>query len=177
MRRLIITLLVICITPTCWAQGADRMKSDTGPKTIVGPRNPQLQDGANALIAGNAERGVKLTLAGLKVALGSREEEAALSNLCAGYILLEKFVEALKYCDMLLERNSENWRAYNNRAVIFIKTGQYAKAEQDLLRGEELRPGAHTLKVARSMYMDAVFPVAAEVTVDDRDAADVDEDQ
>jgi tetratricopeptide (TPR) repeat protein len=177
MRRLIILLLAVCVAPHCWAQGAERMKSETGPKTIVGPRNPDLQDGANALIAGDAERGVRLTLAGYKVAAGSREEEAALSNLCAGYILLEKFDEALRYCDMLLERNSENWRAYNNRAVIFIKTGQFAKAEQDLLRGEELRPDAHTLKVARAMYMDAVFPVAAEVTVDDRGRSDDNEDK
>lgn len=168
MRRLIILLLTVCVMPPCWAQGANRMKSETGPKTVVGPRNPDLQDGATALIDGDAELGVRLTLAGLRVAAGSREKEAALSNLCAGYILLEKFDEALKYCDMLLARNSENWRAYNNRAVIYIKTGQFAKAEQDLLRGEELRPGAHTLKVARAMYMDAVFPVAAEVTVDDR---------
>ncbi|MGB5738824.1 MAG: tetratricopeptide repeat protein [Woeseia sp.] len=152
------------------------MKSESGPKTVIGPRNPVLQDGADALLAGDAERGVRLTLQGLKVAAGSREEEAALSNLCAGYILLEKFNEALRYCDMLITRNSENWRAYNNRAVIFIKTGQFAKAEQDLLRGEELRPGAHTLKVARAMYMNAVFPVAAEVTVDDSDSAKKHED-
>lgn len=177
MRRLIVILLAVSLAPACWAQGAERMKSDTGAKTVLGPRNPDLQDGANALIAGDAERGVTLTLAGLKVAVGSREKEAALSNLCAGYILLEKFNEALRYCDMLLERNSENWRAYNNRAVIYIKTGQFAKAEQDLLRGEELRPDAHTLKVARSMYMDAVFPVAAEVTVDDRDSPDANEDR
>ncbi|NNL54366.1 MAG: tetratricopeptide repeat protein [Woeseia sp.] len=147
------------------------MKNDMGPKTVIGTSNPDLQDGANALLMGDGEKGVRLTLDALKVARGPREEEAALSNLCAGYILLEKFVEAIKYCELLIARNGDNWRAYNNRAVIYIKTGQYAKAEQDLLRGEELRPGAHTLKVARAMYMDAVYPVAAEVTVDDSDSS------
>ncbi len=169
MRPFILILLAVCLAPTCWAQGAQRMKTDIGPKTVIGPRNPDLQDGASALLAGDAERGVRLTLAGLRVAASSREEEAALSNLCAGYILLDKLQEALKYCDLLLARNDSNWRAYNNRAVIYIKLRQFDKAEQDLLRGEELRPGAHTLKVARAMYMDAVHPVTAEVTVDDRD--------
>jgi hypothetical protein len=69
---------------------------------------------------------------------------------------------------MLLARNDKNWRAYNNRAVIYIKTNQYDMAERDLARGEALRPGAHTLKVARAMYLDAVSPVTPEVEVDDR---------
>lgn len=177
MRRLITIVLLVCLAPACWAQGSQRMQSDTASKTVIGPRNPDLLDGANALLAGDGERGVKLTLSALEIAAGAREEEAALSNLCAGYILLEKFDEALKYCELLLARNEDNWRAYNNRAVVYIKTGQYAKAEQDLLRGEELRPGAHTLKVARAMYMDAVFPVEAEVTVDDRESLQSDASQ
>jgi hypothetical protein len=39
-----------------------------------------------------------------------------------------------------------------------------------------LKPGAHTLKVARAMYMDAVHPVAPEVIVDDRESAGVEDD-
>lgn len=175
MRRTVAILITLCFAPACFGQGAERMKSDTGPKTVIGPTNLDLHDGAQALLAGQAEAGVKLTLAGLKVAMGRREEEAALSNLCAGYILLEKFAEAKKYCDLLLARNDANWRGYNNRAVVFIKTRQYSKAEQDLLRAEALRPGAHTLKVARAMYMDAVHPVTPEVIVDDRESVDNDD--
>ncbi|MEM9208302.1 MAG: tetratricopeptide repeat protein [Pseudomonadota bacterium] len=154
------------------AQGTRPFESDATPKTVIGPTNPDLHDGAKALLAGNAELGVRKTLAGLEVAIGERQHEAALSNLCAGYILLEQFQAALGYCDLLLARNDDNWRAYNNRAVVYIKLGQYAKAEKDLSRGEALRPGAHTLKVARAMYMDAVYPVAPEVAVDDRQGRD-----
>ena len=149
------------------AQSNRPFESDTATKTVIGPANPDLQDGAKALLAGDAELGVRKTLEGLEVAVGEREHEAALSNLCAGYILLGQYQAALGYCDLLLARNDENWRAYNNRAVIYIKTGQYEKAERDLAKGEALRPGAHTLKVARAMYMDAVHPVAPEVEVDD----------
>lgn len=149
------------------AQSNRTFESDTSPKTVIGPSNPDLQEGAQALLAGDAELGVRKTLEGLEVAVGEREHEAALSNLCAGYILLGQYQAALGYCDLLLARNDENWRGYNNRAVIYIKTGQYEKAERDLAKGEALRPGAHTLKVARAMYMDAVHPVAPEVEVDD----------
>ena len=47
-------------------------------------------------------------------------------------------------------------------------TKQYEKADEDLLRAEELNPGVRTLKVARAMYMDAVYPVQPEVEIDDR---------
>lgn len=150
------------------AQGTRPLESDAAPKTVIGQTNPSLHEGATALMAGKAKLGVRKTLEGLEVANGEREHEAALSNLCAGYILLNQYQAALGYCDLLLARNDKNWRAYNNRAVVYIKMGQYGKAEKDLAKGEALRPGAHTLKVARAMYMDAVHPVAPEVEVDDR---------
>jgi tetratricopeptide (TPR) repeat protein len=169
MVRLITLLVTLTfIAPPAFGQGAGRMKSTTGATTTLGTRNVPLRDGARALIAGRNETGVQLTLQGLELAQGKREEEAALSNLCAGYIQLEKYREAQKYCDMLLKRNENSWRGYNNRAVIFIQTKQYDKADEDLTRGEELNPGAHTLKVARAMYRDAVYPVRPEVEIDDR---------
>ena len=149
-----------------WPQNTDRTAD--GPVTVLGPRNPDLKEGAQALLAGNAERGVELTLSGLEVATGAREEEAALSNLCAGYIMLRKYDEALQYCNLLLARNDRNWRGYNNRAVVFINTGEYEKAHADLLKGEELNPNARTLRIARAMYLDAVEPVSPEVEIDDR---------
>ncbi len=45
----------------------------------------------------------------------------------------------------------------------------YEQAASDLDKGEALNPGARTLKVARAMYMDAVYPVRPEIEVDDRE--------
>jgi tetratricopeptide (TPR) repeat protein len=168
MGRLSLLVIAVLAAPAALAQNADRMKE--GPTTVIGPRNPDLQEGAQQLLAGRAREGIELTLRGLKVAQGAREEEAALSNLCAGYIMLENFEEALKYCEMLIARNDESWRGYNNRAVIYINTKEYEKAHRDLVRGEELNPGARTLRIARAMYLDAVDPVAPEVEIDDRQA-------
>jgi tetratricopeptide (TPR) repeat protein len=161
-------IISIVLVPAAFAQNADRMKTPTSPVTTIGQRNPPLYDGARALLAGNDEEGVRLTLEGLKIAQGTREEEAALSNLCAGYIRLHQLDTAMKYCEMLLARNENHWRGYNNRAVIYLELKEYEKADQDLKRAEEINPGAHTLKVARAMYMDAVYPVAPAVEIDDR---------
>ena len=165
-RIALLTVLVL-IAPLSWGQ-TERLDRDPSKSTVIGPRNLPLYEGAQELLAGNDAEGVRLTHKGLQLAVGRREQEAALSNLCAGYIKLALYDNALKYCDLLLQRNDRNWRGYNNRAVIFIKTKQWDKAQQDLTAGEELNPSARTLKIARSMYMDAVHPVAPEVEIDDR---------
>lgn len=166
--RFTIFLFASLFVSVGWGQDATRL-GEEGSSTIIGPRNLPLHLGAQALMSGDSEEGVRQTLRGLQLAHGRREEEAALSNLCAGYIKLGDYTEALKYCDILLTRNDKNWRGYNNRAVVHLMTKQYEKAAADLDKGEELNPGARTLKVARAMYMDAVFPVRPEIEIDDRE--------
>jgi len=167
--RFAILLLTLSAASLAWGQDGSRITEDPGSATVIGPRNIPLHIGAEALMAGKNEEGVKQTLRGLEIAHGRREEEAALSNLCAGYIKLGDYKEALKYCDILLTRNDKNWRGYNNRAVVHILMKNYELAEADLEKGEALNPGARTLKVARAMYMDAVYPVRPEIEVDDRE--------
>lgn len=166
MTRFSIFIIALFVAQAGWAQSAD--ERSIGAKTVIGPRNPDLQRGSELLRIGKAAKGVELTLQGLEMAQGGREEEAALSNLCAGYIMLEQYDEALKYCELLLTRNDESWRGYNNRAVIYIATEQYEKAHRDLVLAEELNPGAQTIRVARAIYLDAVNPVAPQVEIDDR---------
>ena len=174
-NRLTILVTTVLLAPLCWGQASDRINTPANPTTVIGPRNIPLYDGAQALKAGDSEEGVRLTHLGLEVAQGRREEEAALSNLCAGYIKLRKYDDALRYCDRLLQQNDKSWRGYNNRAVVYIQTRQWEKAEQDLIKGEKLNPGAQTMKIARSMYMDAVHPVREEVEIDDRQNENADE--
>ena len=167
-NRLLFLLTVVLASPLAWGQIRDRLDTPQNPTTVIGPRNVPLYEGAQALLAGDNETGIKLTMEGLEIAVGRREEEAALSNLCAGYVKQGNYEEALKYCNILLTRNDKNWRGYNNRAVVYIMQKQWERANQDLLKGEALNPGARTLKMARAMYMDAVHPVRPEVEIDDR---------
>jgi regulator of sirC expression with transglutaminase-like and TPR domain len=137
-------------------------------KVVIGPRNLDLAEGAQELLAGNAKEGVELTLRGLEVAQGKREKEAALSNLCAGYIMIDKLDTALMYCNMLLLTNDRHWRGYNNRALIYVMQKEFAKAEKDLAIGQELNPNARTLRVVKGMLLDATQPVESNIIIDDR---------
>ncbi len=154
------------------AQEVEPSTAPAGAVSVpIGPRNLPLHDGAQALQAGLTEEGVRLTLEGLSLAQGNREEEAALSNLCTGYLRLRQFAAGLKYCNLLIERNENAWRAYNTRAMIYLELKEYENADRDLTRAEALNPAANTLKVARALYMDAVHPVAPEVEIDDLNAS------
>jgi tetratricopeptide (TPR) repeat protein len=176
--RLCAGLLVAMSVPVALAQSAadgddvagasDEPEVPASATSTIGPRNPPLYEGARAFNAGDNENGIRLTLEGLSLALGRREEEAALSNLCTGYLRLRQFDNALTYCDRLLNLNDKAWRAYNSRAMIYLELEDYEKADQDLKRAEAINPSARTVKVARAMYMDTVHPVAPAVEIDDR---------
>ena len=157
MRTLL--LFTVVFASTCWAQE---------PQFRIGSANPDLYEGARALQAGRHEDGIKLTLQGLESAGTRREEEIALSNLCAGYTNMGDYESALKYCDILLQRNDKLWRPYNSKALIYIRTKQYDKAEEALIKGEALNPGAQSMKIARALYLDATQPVTPGIEIDDR---------
>ena len=139
------------------------------PRWTIGASNSDLYEGARALLANRNEEGIRLTLSGLEAAADAKEEEIALSNLCAGYTNLGDYVTALKYCDILERRNDQLWRVHNSKALIFIFTKQYEKAERSLLKGEALNPNAQSIKIARALYMDATQPVAPVIELDDRE--------
>lgn len=137
-------------------------------RTIIGSTNPELQQGAEALLAENAEEGVRLTLIGLRHASSKRERVVGLSNLCAGYVMLENFDTAFDYCDRALEENDEHWRTYSNRAVAYIKTGRFEEADEDLQKAEALSPRSRTIKVVRAMLLNRTNPVEPVIVIDDR---------
>ena len=155
--------------PAAVAQDTEGEKS----RTVLGPRNPELHDGARALLDGDAERGVELTLLGLQKAHGRRERQAGLSNLCAGYLLLEKYETSLGYCNTALEENPRNWRALNNRAMVYLNLQRYEESQADLDLAQEIAPNARTLKEARGLLRDETDPVTPNILIDDRrDAAE-----
>ena len=162
-------IVIALVAVAGWAQES---------RTVIGSSNPPLQDGANALLAGDAEEGVRLTLLGLSQANTPRERHTAWSNLCAGYVMLGQIETGLDFCNRVIDETDRNWRAFSNRALIYIRLQRFDEAEQDLLRAEAIAPGARTLKAVRTMWLDAVEPVAPSVIIDDRrrepEAADAD---
>jgi tetratricopeptide (TPR) repeat protein len=140
---------------------------ETG-KTVIGPRNVYLADGADALIAGDGERGVRLTLQALDFAHGARETKYAHANLCAGYAMLDKPLTALEHCNWVLERDPNYWRAYNNRAIVYLQLGRYEESEADVARGQALQPRSNNLKIVKGMLLDETHPVTEQVEIDER---------
>jgi tetratricopeptide (TPR) repeat protein len=138
------------------------------PKTVIGPSNVLLADGADALLARDAERGVSLTLKGLNFRTSERDRNSAWANLCAGYVMLEKPDEALAWCNKVIEADDDNWRAYNNRALAHIQLANYEQAAADIERAESIRPNARTLKSVKAMLQNEIDPVHPVVTIDDR---------
>jgi len=143
---------------------------DTG-KTVVGPRNPYLADGADALFAGDGEEGVRLTLLALEFAHGSRETKHAHANLCAGYAMIDKPLTALEHCNWVIEHDPNYWRAYNNRAIVYLKLDRYEESEADIARGQALRPGSQKLKTVKGLLLDETDPVTENIEIDERRSA------
>ena len=144
-----------------------------GPKSVIGPRNLFLAQGADALFNGDYAAGVELTLKGLEIAQGRAEKKSGLTNLCAGYFMMGKFESALEVCNDVLELGPNFWRAYNNRALVLMELGRYEESAADIERGIELRPHARKLQLTRAKLLDATNPVEPTVEIDDRrNAAD-----
>ncbi len=139
-----------------------QLSSASAARTVIGPGNIDLQDGANALLAGDWETGVRLTLRGLDTATGPRERKIAHANLCAGYLMVEQLGKALEHCDWVLERYDTHWRTYNNRALVYLRLERYAESAEDIRRGQALRPNSIKLKTTRSMLRDAARSVEPE---------------
>jgi len=144
-------------------------------KTVLGPRNIPMADGADALIAGNGAEGVRLTLRGLEQAQGAHERKIGHANLCAGYVMIDKPLTALEHCNWVLERYPEHWRTYNNRALAYLRLERYAESEADIARGQELRPKSRKLKIAKGMLLDEIRTARPDVEMDERHNA-MDED-
>jgi tetratricopeptide (TPR) repeat protein len=139
--RVVLALLVTMLAGVP-GQAADPPQS----ATVIGPTNPQLAAGAEALENGRPEEGIRLTHEGLRGPNKPEDVAAAHSNLCAGYGMLKRWEEALKHCNASLELDRTNWRTFNNRAAIYTGKGLYDLALTDLQSGLEIAPESRTLK-------------------------------
>lgn len=137
-------------------------------KTVIGPSNIDLYDGANALKAGDAKLGVPLTLQGLNVAKSQRERKIGHANLCAGYLLLDQPETALVHCNWVIDIDPGHWRTYNNRALVLLRLGRLQESEADINKGQALNPRSEKLKEVRGIYLDEAKPVEEKITIDDR---------
>lgn len=158
----------------CLAAGTSFAQS---AKTVIGPSNEDLAEGARELLAGNAAEGVRRTLQGLGYSNSERDRVAGMSNLCAGYTLLNQLEEALAWCDQALELDESHWRALSNRAYLLVQLGRLDEAERDIARAEALAPGSRKVQTVRSLLLDKTNPVTPLVVIDERRQGANDDDE
>lgn len=103
-----------------------------GTATVLGNANPELSAGADALVKGRVSEGIRLTLAGLERTVSAWDRAVAHSNLCAGYAMQMRWIEALPHCNLGIAIDAGNWRAYNNRAAALTGLGLYELALADV---------------------------------------------
>jgi len=172
-----VTALAAACLVVFWVAPLQSRAQDEGVMSMsfLGPHNRDLYAGAELLKEGEAEEGLQRTLKGLKYATSTRDKIAGMSNACAAYVMLSGYEEAVHWCDQALELRSENWRARINRSHAYLRLGQFERAKADLEAAEEIAPGARSVKLVRSMYLDATDPVVPHVVIDDRRQGDDDE--
>lgn len=129
--------------------------SEPQSKTVIGPSNTHLEEGASALLNGDGDEGVRLTLLGLQRAAGRREKKIGHANLCAGFLLLNQPETALEHCNWVLKRDPKHWRTYNNRALVYLRLLRLEESQADILKGQELNPRSRTLKEVQGLYLEA----------------------
>jgi tetratricopeptide (TPR) repeat protein len=139
--------LLFLVLASVSAGAAAAGPSDERPMsaTVIGEQNPLLSRGAEALMEGRADEGVRLTLEGLKLPTPPGDLAPAHANLCAGYVLLHRYDDAIAECNLSITLDASNWRAFNNRAAAFSAQGLYDKAVEDILVALKLAPGASIL--------------------------------
>jgi tetratricopeptide (TPR) repeat protein len=145
MHRAALALVILAAASA--AEAGSRSSVDKPiSSTVIGPSNALLADGAAALEEGRADDGIRLTLEGLKLPAPPRDMAAGHANLCAGYVLLHQWDEALAHCNTAIALDGSNWRAYNNRAAVFDARGLYDQAIGDVETGLRIAPNSTILR-------------------------------
>lgn len=121
--------------------------ADQSPQsvTVIGAPNQKLASGSAALEAGRYEEGIRLSLEGLDDVASFRDQAAGHANVCAGYAALKRWQEALPHCNRSLDLDRGNWRAFNNRAAVYVGLKMFDLALSDVHTGLELAPDSRTL--------------------------------
>jgi tetratricopeptide (TPR) repeat protein len=139
-----VTLAVeLALWQACSA-GAAQAQAASG--TVLSGGNSLLAEGSIALQAGRIAEGIRLTQAGLKDETDPLEAAIGHSNLCAGYVLLREWTQALEHCNMAIELDRRNWQSFNNRAAVHAGLGEYDLALADVHAGLELEPQSSILQ-------------------------------
>jgi tetratricopeptide (TPR) repeat protein len=152
-RKLLIAVAIALAGAQAYAQPRD---DRNGNGIVLSGSNQALAAGARALLAGDYDDGIRLTLEGLDDQTISVDNRAsALSNLCAGYAAKQLADTAIRYCTESLALKRGNWRAFSNRSYAYWIKGMYSEAQFDLDAASAISPMARQVAQIRGMINEA----------------------
>jgi tetratricopeptide (TPR) repeat protein len=152
--RLLLVLVSCLAVSTALGQRGREVKltqKKAESRSLFGVENEYLAAGAEALMAKQYDEGIRLTLLGLERPTQPRDRANALSNLCAAHAAKREHATAIDYCTQSLEIESENWRAYSNRAYAYYLSLRFDEADDDLDKALALNPAARQMPQIRGM--------------------------
>jgi tetratricopeptide (TPR) repeat protein len=135
-------------------------QDDGATATVVLGADEYLVAGANAIMAGHYDDGIRLTLVGLDRATSVRNRAAGLANLCGAHVAKNEPDKAIPYCDESLSLNPENWRTYSNRAHAYFLKQQYADADRDNAEAAARSPNAAHVQMIRKLLNERLLQPA-----------------
>ena len=100
--------------------------------------SPLVMDAAAAINAGEYERALKLAQQALALVLAPEDRASALNNLCIAQTYLHLYEAALETCDKLIRGSPPNLRYFNNRANVYLQSGDIDAAIADYGRALDL---------------------------------------
>lgn len=121
--------------------------------TVLGA-NPQLSEGAEAMLNGDWKRGIELTEMGMSATVSREDRAIGLANLCAGYAALKQYQKALELCNQSLAIEESNWRAWQNRAACHLNLGNIEESLRDIQRGLAINPDSDALQKTLAIARD-----------------------
>ena len=144
MRAIIIG--IFCLA-ALGAHGAAAGKSPTAAVTHIWFESPpEIAEGGRLINEGKIEEGMKLIRRVLDHDLPSDARAFAYTNLCGGYLELNKYTKAIRTCRRAIKRNSRIWQALSNRGVARFELGRFDGAVEDFRRAIKLDPENEALK-------------------------------
>ena len=126
--------LMVLLAPGAQAYG------ETARTTLWFTLSSDIVEGARLIDKGDVAKGMALTRAALKQNLDLLSRATAKTNLCAGYLHLKLYRDAIKECGAVLKIRPSLWQALNNRGGANNGLGNYDAAIADYLKALKIRP-------------------------------------
>ncbi len=108
--------------------------------------NQNIRKGVKAFQSGNLDKARKYFERALERGDLTKSETVIANNgLCATFMYLDRYQEAITRCEISLELNPNKWETLNNLGISFLGLGDYQKAIYYLEKGLDLNGDSDVL--------------------------------